>query len=47
MPAYVKTHTEEKPSNKNMQNIVLINNSKTAWPTKMLTPIFSFSDNFV
>ena len=28
----------------NMQNIVLINNSRTTWPTKILMPFLKFSD---
>ena len=28
-----------------MQNVVLINNSRTIWPTKVLMPFLSFSDN--
>ena len=31
----------------NVQNIVLINNSRTAWPTEILMPLFSFSDNLL
>ena len=29
----------------NSQNDILINNSKTAWPTKILMPFFSSLDN--
>ena len=28
-----------------MQNIVLINDSRTAWPTKILMQLLSFSDS--
>ena len=31
----------------NIQTIVFINNSRTAWPTKILMPILSFSDNLL
>ena len=31
----------------NMKKIVLISNSRTAWPTKILMPFFSFSDNLL
>ena len=30
-----------------VQNIVLINNSRTTWQTKMLMPVLSFSDNLL
>ena len=30
-----------------MQIIVLINNSRTAWPAKILMPLLSFSDNLL
>ena len=30
-----------------MLNIVLINNSSTAWPNKMLMPFLHFSDNLL
>ena len=32
---------------RNVQNIVLINNSRTSWPTTILIPFFSFSDNLL
>ena len=31
----------------NMKNIVLISNSRTAWPTKILVPLLSFTDNLL
>ena len=31
----------------NMQNTVLINNSRTTWPTKILMPFLSSSDNWL
>ena len=31
----------------NSQNIVLINNSRTAWPTNMLLPFLSSLDNLL
>ena len=30
-----------------MQNIVLINNSRIAWPTRILMSVLSFSDNML
>ena len=31
---------------KSILNIVLIHNSRTAWPTKIVMPFLSFSDKF-
>ena len=31
----------------NVQNIILINNSRTAWPSQILMPFLSFADNLI
>ena len=31
----------------NMQNVVLINDSRTVWPTNILMPFLRFSDNLL
>ena len=38
---------ESSVTDKNMQSINLIKNSRTIWPTKILMPFFSFSGNLL
>ena len=38
---------DSKVIDKNIQSFVFINNTRTIWPTKTLTPSLSFSDNLL